>query len=125
MKCICMAITLLISLHLSFYYADAQNEEKLEAYYFFSPACPRCEHIAPFIKELSRVIRMRGFVFGKGYVEPIPFEVGQADKVTFSRYGVHAFPSLAVMKNDAVKQLFSGEQDIKDALILSAYRKGA
>jgi thiol-disulfide isomerase/thioredoxin len=120
------AFTVLIFVHLSSLPADAQNGEALEAYYFFSPACPRCERIAPFIRELSREFCMRGFFHGKGDVEPMPFEVREADNVALLRYGVRAFPSLAIMKNGAVKQLLSGEQDINDArLILSAYRKGA
>jgi hypothetical protein len=69
---------------------------------------------------------MRGFVYGKGHVEPMPFKVRKAGKDTLRHYGIHIFPSLAIIKNGAVRQLFIGEQDIKDArMILSAFGKGA
>ena len=126
MKLIKKAIAILMLVLLSWFSADAQQEEALEAYYFFSPACPRCANVAPFIKELSKGIRMRGFVYGKGVAEPMPFEVRKANKATLRRFNVHTFPALAIMKNGAVKQMFIGEQDIKEArAILSAFRKGA
>lgn len=126
MKCIKLAMIMLLLVLLSWLSADAQQEEALEAYYFFSPACPRCDTVAPVIKELSTIIHMWGVFYGKGNAEPMPFEVRKADKGTLMRYDVHTFPTLAIMKTGAVKQMFMGEQDIKDArLILSAFRKGA
>ncbi len=126
MKFIRRAITLLILVLLSWFSADAQQEEALDTYYFYSSACPHCANVAPFIKELSKVIHLQGFIYGKGDAEPMPFEVRKADKGFLRRYDVHTFPTLAIMKNGAVKQMLIGEQDIKDArMILSAFRKGA
>jgi len=120
------AITALIFVHLSLLPAGAQNGEALEAYYFFSSACPRCDTAAPFIKELSNRIHIRGLFFGKGDTEPMPFDVRKADMGTLKHYDVHTFPTLAIMKSGTIKQMFIGEQDIKDArLILKAFRKGA
>ena len=126
MKFIRRSITLLMFVLLSWFSVDAQNEDALEAYYFYSPDCPRCADVAPYIKELSKGIRMRGFVHGKGDAEPMPFEVRQAGRFTLWRYDVHTFPSLAIMKNGKMKQMLIGEQDVRDAgVLLRAFRNGA
>jgi len=126
MTYITRAITILLLVLLSCLSADAQQEETLDAYYFFSPACPRCDTATPFVKELSNRIHIRGLFFGKGDTEPMPFDVRKADMGTLKHYDVHTFPTLVIMKSGAIKQLFIGEQDIKDArLILKAFRKGA
>ena len=126
MRYIQRAIIILLLVLLSWSSADTRQEDALEAYYFYSPACPHCDNAAPFIKELSTVIPMRGFIYGKGDAEPMPFEVRNANKGTLRRYNINKFPTLAILKKNAVKQLFIGEQDIKDArVMLSALRKGA
>jgi thiol-disulfide isomerase/thioredoxin len=106
--------------------SDAQQKDSLEAYYFFSTDCPQCASVSPRVKELSRELPMRGFVYGTGDADPMPFEVGRADKVALKRFDVHKFPTLVLTKNGLVKQIFIGEQDISDAgVVLSAFQKGA
>ena len=102
------------------------QKDGLSIFYFYSPACSPCNNVSIIIKDLSRNFTVQGFVFGGGKTEPMPFKVNSADEATLARYHVDQFPALAVMSNDAVKQMIVGEQDIKDAgLILKAFRKGA
>lgn len=105
---------------------DAQKKENaLEAYYFYSTACPGCANVASIIKELVMEIPIRGFINGNGDTETMPFEVRMADKATLTQYDVQKFPTLVVLKNGIVKQMFRGEQEIKDArVMLIAFRKG-
>lgn len=120
------AILPLMVLLLSWFSVDAQQEDALEAYYFYSPDCPHCGNVVPLIKELSKEIRVRGYFYGKGGAEPMPFKVRRAGRFTLWWYDVNTFPTLAILKNGDVKQMLIGEPDIRDAReILSGYRKGA
>jgi hypothetical protein len=120
------AVMLVLFAHLPLISAAAQHGDARGAVYIISADCPACERVVPQIRELSRVLRIQVFVYGNGDMDLTPFKVRKAGNATLRRYGIHIFPSLAIMKNGAVRQLFAGEQDIRDArVILNAFNKGA
>ena len=104
----------------------AAAADDLTVLYFFSSDCPPCNNIEPIINDLNREFKTQGLQYGQGVTVSLPFEVITGDEERLKRFGIESYPALVVLMNGNIKQVFRGENDIRDVKsFLYSFGQGA
>lgn len=90
------------------------SQEEVEMLYFYSPSCPNCIAVAPFIDYIEEEysVDINHYDASK-----------QVNRQSFERYNVTAVPTLIVL--DGVEQRFVGRYEVVEAEYLIAEMTGA
>jgi len=121
-----ISFNIAVLLFLIFPLCPLYSDTGLRLIFLFTPKCPHCRAIIPFMNDLSEKYIVEGIVFGRGDIPETRFPLTKGTKDVAVKFGLKKVPCLVVLENGRQRLAVSGRRDIIDMeVILRGISKGA